>query len=151
MQGPFGCRMTVQNSMKIVWTVFEKFEIFMKCREKKRHNCVSRRKFFPTHKNIQNIKIFRRVRNNVTNFCQHRLQLLWQRSYLIDSLDFWHKNISVNSRQSRQSTVSEEIKTYKKVSKNLLKTGIISGTFFLRPRFHLMRQSQFKVRANKQF
>ena len=27
---PFGCRMAVQNFMKIVWTVFEKFEIFMK-------------------------------------------------------------------------------------------------------------------------
>ena len=26
-QGPFGCRMTVQNFVKIVWTVFEKFEI----------------------------------------------------------------------------------------------------------------------------
>ena len=26
----FGRRMTVQNSMKIVWTVFEKFEIFKK-------------------------------------------------------------------------------------------------------------------------
>ena len=29
-RGPFGCRMTVQNFVKIVWTVFEKFEIFMK-------------------------------------------------------------------------------------------------------------------------
>ena len=29
-RGPFGCRMTVQNFVKIAWTVFEKFEIFMK-------------------------------------------------------------------------------------------------------------------------
>ena len=29
-QGTFVCRMTVNNFMKIVWTVFEKFEIFMK-------------------------------------------------------------------------------------------------------------------------
>ena len=29
-RGPFGCRMTVQNFVKIGWTVFEKFEIFMK-------------------------------------------------------------------------------------------------------------------------
>ena len=27
---PFGCRMTVQNFMRIAWTVFEKFELFMK-------------------------------------------------------------------------------------------------------------------------
>ena len=47
----FGCRMTVQNFMKIVWTVFEKFEIFMKrSEEKKRHDYISSRKFFPTPK-----------------------------------------------------------------------------------------------------
>ena len=30
-QGPlaFGCRMTVQNFMEIVWTVFEEFEYFI--------------------------------------------------------------------------------------------------------------------------
>ena len=55
-RGPFWCRMTVQNSMKIVWTVFEKFEIFMKRSgekktKKKRHDCISSRKFFPTPKN----------------------------------------------------------------------------------------------------
>ena len=45
--------MTVQNFMKIVWTVFEKFEIFMKrSGEKKQHDCISSRKFFPTPKNI---------------------------------------------------------------------------------------------------
>ena len=47
-QGPFGCRMTVQNFMKIVWTVFEK--IFMtrsgEKKTKKRHDCI-----FPTPKN----------------------------------------------------------------------------------------------------
>ena len=28
-RGPFGCRMTVQTFMKIVWTVIEEFEIFI--------------------------------------------------------------------------------------------------------------------------
>ena len=49
--GPFGCRMTVQSFVKIVWTVFEKFEIFMKrLGEKKQHDCISSQKFFPTPK-----------------------------------------------------------------------------------------------------
>ena len=58
--GPFGCRMTVQNFVKIVWTVFEKFEIFMKrSGEKKQHDCISSRKFFPTPKNyILDFNIF---------------------------------------------------------------------------------------------
>ena len=55
-RGPFGCRMTVQNFVKIVWTVFEKFEIFMKRsgekKQKKQHDCISSRKFFPTPKNV---------------------------------------------------------------------------------------------------
>ena len=52
-QGLFGCKMTVQNFMEIVWTVFEKFEILIeRWGEKKRHDCVSSRKFFPTTKNI---------------------------------------------------------------------------------------------------
>ena len=39
--------MTVQNFVKIVWTVFEKFEIFIKrSGEKKQHDCISSRKFF---------------------------------------------------------------------------------------------------------
>ena len=29
-EAPLGCRMDVQIFMEIVWTVFEKFEIFMK-------------------------------------------------------------------------------------------------------------------------
>ena len=54
-RGPFGCRMTVQNFVKIVWTVFEKFEIFMKSSgEKKQHDCISNRKFFPTPKKPKN-------------------------------------------------------------------------------------------------
>ena len=49
--------MTVQNFVKIVWTVFEKFEIFMKSSgekktKKKQHDCISSRKFFPTPKNV---------------------------------------------------------------------------------------------------
>ena len=42
--------MTVQNFTKIVWTVFEKFEIFMKRSGEKKHDCISSRKFFPTPK-----------------------------------------------------------------------------------------------------
>ena len=46
--------MTVQNFVKIVWTVFEKFEFFMKRsgekKQKKQHDCISSRKFFPTPK-----------------------------------------------------------------------------------------------------
>ena len=42
--------MTVENFVRIVWTVFEKFEIIMKGREKKkqkkRHDCISSRNFF---------------------------------------------------------------------------------------------------------
>ena len=50
-RGSFGCKMTVQKFMKIVWTVFEKFEIFMKrSGEKKRHDWISSQKFFPTPK-----------------------------------------------------------------------------------------------------
>ena len=33
----------------------------------------------------------------------------------------------------------------------MLTTGKIAEVFFLRLRFHLMRQSELKVRANKQF
>ena len=50
--------MTVQNFVKIVWTVFEKFEIFMKRSgekktKKKQHDCISSRKFFPTPKKLK--------------------------------------------------------------------------------------------------
>ena len=46
--------MIVQNFVIIVRTVFEKFEIFMKkSGEKKQHDCISRRKFFPTPKKDQ--------------------------------------------------------------------------------------------------
>ena len=42
--------MTVQNFMKIVWIVFEKFEIFIERsgekKQKKRYDCISSRKFF---------------------------------------------------------------------------------------------------------
>ena len=42
--------------MEILWTVFEKFEIFMKSSgEKKRLDCISCRKFFPTPKNFNQI------------------------------------------------------------------------------------------------
>ena len=37
--GPFGCKMIVQKFMEIVWTVFEKFEIFIeRSGEKKNKN-----------------------------------------------------------------------------------------------------------------
>ena len=52
--------MTVQNFVKIVWTVFEKFEIFMKrSGEKKQHDCISSRKFFPTPKNSRVVDGYR--------------------------------------------------------------------------------------------
>ena len=38
-----------------------------------------------------------------------------------------------------------------KYFKNVRKTGKIAELFFLRLRFHLMRQSELKVRANTQF
>ena len=48
--------MTVQNCVKIVWTVFVKFEIFMKRsgekKQKKQHDCLSSRNIFPTPKNM---------------------------------------------------------------------------------------------------
>ena len=55
-KGPFGCRITVQTFMKIVWTVFEKFEIERsgEKKTKKQHDCISSRKFFPTPKNHYN-------------------------------------------------------------------------------------------------
>ena len=47
------CRMTVRNFVKIVWTVFEQFEIFMKrSGGKKQHDCISGRNFFPTPKKV---------------------------------------------------------------------------------------------------
>ena len=49
--------MTVQTFVKIVWTVFEKFETFMKRsgeKNKKQHDCISSRKFFPTSKKKEN-------------------------------------------------------------------------------------------------
>ena len=46
--------MTVQRFMEIVWTAFEKFEIFIEMsEEKKRHDCISSRDFFPTPKKLQ--------------------------------------------------------------------------------------------------
>ena len=43
------------------------------------------------------------------------------------------------------------LKFLEKKFKNLPKTGKIAEVFFLRMRFHLMRQSELKLRANKQF
>ena len=43
------------------------------------------------------------------------------------------------------------LKFLEKKFKNLPKTGKLAEVFFLRMRFHLMRQSELKVRANKQF
>ena len=51
---PLGVEWLCKNFTKIVFTVFEKFEIFMKRsgekKPKKRHVCISSRKFFPTPK-----------------------------------------------------------------------------------------------------
>ena len=44
--------------MKIVWTVFEKFEYFIERsgekKQKKQHDCISSRKIFPTPKKVEN-------------------------------------------------------------------------------------------------
>ena len=54
--------MTVQNFIQIEWTVFEKFEIFIERsgeNTKKRHDCISSRKCFPTPKNdLRSIEVF---------------------------------------------------------------------------------------------
>ena len=42
------------------------------------------------------------------------------------------------------------LKFSEKYFKNLPKTGKIAEVFFLRRRFHLMRQSELKVRAKTQ-
>ena len=52
---------------------------------------------------------------------------------------------------SIQSAQFDEFKIARKKFKNLPKTGKIAEVFFLPMRFHLMRQSELKVRANKQF
>ena len=57
---------------------------------------------------------------------------------------FETKNISLNSIQS-----AELDELSRKKIKNLPKTWKIAEVFFLRLRFHLMRQSELKVRANK--
>ena len=43
------------------------------------------------------------------------------------------------------------LKFSEKYFKNLPKTGKIAEVFLLRRRFHLMRQSELKLRANAQF
>ena len=41
--------MAVENFVRIVWTVFEKIEIFIELSgEKERYDCISCRNFFPT-------------------------------------------------------------------------------------------------------
>ena len=46
--------MIVQNFVEHVWTVFEKFEIFMKRsgETKQKNDCISSRNFFPTLKKL---------------------------------------------------------------------------------------------------
>ena len=58
------------------------------------------------------------------------------------------KNVSLNSIQSAQL---DEFKYSRKKFINFPKTGKIAEVFFLRMRFHLMRQSELKMRANRQF
>ena len=55
------------------------------------------------------------------------------------------KNVSLNSIQHAQF---DEFKISRKKFKNFRKTGKTAEMFFLRMRFHLMRQSKLKVRAN---
>ena len=55
------------------------------------------------------------------------------------------------SLNSRQPAETNEIKIFEKFSKNLSKTAKIAEVFFMRLRFHSMRQSELKVRAKRQF
>ena len=48
------------------WTVSEKFEIFMKGREKKGHDCISSRKFLATPKNTNEKTIDRWLKKQKT-------------------------------------------------------------------------------------
>ena len=61
---------------------------------------------------------------------------------------FETKNISLNSIQSAEF---DEIKIFRNIFQKLAQNWKIAEMFFLRRRFHLMRQSKLKVRANKQF
>ena len=61
---------------------------------------------------------------------------------------FETKNISMNSIQSAEF---DKFKSFRKIFQNLPKTGKIAEVFFLRRTFHLMCQSELKVRANAQF
>ena len=81
--------MTVQTFMKIVWTVFEKFEIFVKRsgeKTKKRHDWISSRKFFPTPKNsLSEIQLilhacptqFRVMQPQIITLSKRRLRVPW--------------------------------------------------------------------------
>ena len=44
--------MTVLNFIKIVWTVFEKFEIFIERSGEKRYDCIRSRKIVATPKRV---------------------------------------------------------------------------------------------------
>ena len=52
--------MTLESFVRIVWTVFEKFDIFIERSgektKKTRRDCISSRKFFPTPKNVSGMR-----------------------------------------------------------------------------------------------
>ena len=52
---------------------------------------------------------------------------------------------------SIQSVELDELKNFQKVFQKPAQSWEIAEVFFLRLRLHLMRQSELKVRANKQF
>ena len=88
--------MTVQNFVKIVWTVFEKFEIFMKRSgekktKKKQHDCISSRKFFPTPKNSEIAQYFRifvsLVKRNLLRIENCNIRILVKRNLLRIQVD----------------------------------------------------------------
>ena len=76
-RGPFGCRMTVQNFVKIVWTVFEKFEIFMKRGEKKQKQDGN----VPSRRHILGSKIFK----------QQLLEKFGKKNFSKKNFDFFSK------------------------------------------------------------
>ena len=69
-----------------------------------------------------------------------------------DYFSIWNvfetKTISLNSRQSAEF---DEFKIFRKKIQKLVQNWEIGEVFFLRRRFHLMRQSELKVRAIEQF
>ena len=111
---PFGCRMTVQIFMKIVWTVFEKFELFMKGREKKnkkKNDCISSRNFFPTPKNPLTISIFQYLGQKTQ---RHEIQIS-QYPLILTSQLFYSRAKVKKSQVSKKGLSFEQLSSTKSI------------------------------------